>query len=316
MKKVLILGGAGFIGSNIAEYFFSKGSEITVVDGLLEKTGGKKSNLSKLDGKIKVIFKRIEETRNLAELIKESDLIIDCMAWTSHKAAIENPLYDLELNCKSHLYLINNLKYIKNKNIILLSSRGIYGNVEGNEINEETTPTPVDIQGIHKLTTENYFKFYSKMYDFNVIALRIPNCYGKNQIMEGDDIGLVGSFIRDSLLGKTIEVFGSERKRSIIYVADLVDIIWSILKNQWKGFLPLNISGFNITIKELGEKIISLTGKGKIELKELPEMVKNIDVGNALINEARLRELIGNFNLRKIDTGLIETINYFKENMN
>ncbi len=315
MKKVLILGGAGFIGSNLAEHFLAKGYEVTVIDGLLEKTGCNPKNLAKIKNKIKVFYKRIEEIENLSELILESALIIDCMAWTSHHAAIENPLYDLELNCKSHLYLIDNIKKTKNKNIILLSSRGIYGNVEEDVINEKTPPNPVDIQGIHKLTTENYFKIYSRIYDYNVVALRIPNCFGKNQPLIGDDIGLVGSFIRDALLDNVIEVYGRNRKRSLICVNDVVDIVWLIAQKQWSGFVPLNISGYNMPISELAEKIIKIAGSGKISLKEIPKTVKNIDVGNALIDESRITEFIGKVHIKNIKDDLTETINYFKENL-
>jgi nucleoside-diphosphate-sugar epimerase len=314
--KTLILGGAGFIGSNLAEHFYKMGSEVTVIDGLLENTGGQKKNLDNLNGKIRIYFKKIEEIQNLQGLIVESDLIVDCMAWTSHHAAIENPFYDLELNCKSHLHLIKNIKGTRNKNIIFLSSRGIYGNVEEKLINEKTPPNPVDIQGVHKLTTEGYFNIYSKIYDFNVVVLRISNCFGKNQPITGDDIGLVGSFIRDALFDKTIEIYGNARKRSLIYINDLVTIVWLIAQKQWSYFVPLNISGLNIPISELAEKIIKIADSGEISLKETPTMIKNIDIGNAIIDESILTELIGKVHLKNIDEALNETINYFKENLN
>jgi len=315
MKRVLILGGAGFIGSNLAEHFYNMSAIVTVVDGLLERTGGSSKNLNSLYGKIQVFFQKIEEIQNLQNLIIEADLIIDCIAWTSHFAAIENPLYDLELNCKSQLFLIENLKKTKGKNIILLSSRGIYGNVEDNIINENTPQNPIDIQGIHKSTAEKYFKFYSKIYNFNVLVLRIPNCFGKNQLLYGEDIGLVGSFIRDALLDNEIEIFGKDRNRAIIFVKDVINIIWSISQKQWNGFVSFNISGYNMSISELAEKIITIAGTGKISLKELPTRIKNIDAGNAFIDDSRLTEFIGKVNMNSIDDALVETINYFKENL-
>ena len=313
--KVLILGGAGFIGSNLAEHFFKKGTEVTIIDGLLEKTGANKRNLANLNGKIKIIFKRIEDIQSLTELIREYDLIIDCMAWTSHRSAIDNPFYDLELNCKSHLYLLENIKGNKNKNIIFLSTRSIYGAVEEGVIVEKTQPNPLDIQGIHKLTAENYFKIYSRIHGINVIVLRIPNCFGKNQPINGDDIGLVGMFIRNALFDNIIEIYGSERKRSLIFVDDIVDIVWLIAQKEWSGFEAYNISGYNIPISELAEKIIKIVGQGKVSFKQIPVNIKNIDVGNASIDESKITEFIGKINLKNIDAALTETINFFKENI-
>lgn len=314
--KILILGGAGFIGSNITEHFYKMNSEVTVIDGLLENTGGNTKNLDNLIGKIRIIFKKIEEVQNLEEFIIEADLIIDCMAWTKHIAAIENPIYDLELNCKNHLHLINNLKKTKKKNIILLSSSGIYGNSIYNLIDENSPFNPVDIQGVHKLTAENYFKIYSKIYDFNIIALRIPNCFGINQPTFGVEIGLIGSFIRDALFDNVLEIFGKGRMRSVIYVDDVVEIIWRISQKQWCGFIPFNVGGYNIQISELAEKIITIAGRGKILYKEVPKMVKNIDVGKSFIDESQLTNFIGKIILKDIDSALTKTINYFKENIN
>jgi len=314
--KTLIIGGAGFIGSNIAEHFYEMGLDVTVIDGLLESTGGQKKNLASLTGKIKIYFEKIEEVQDLHDFIVESDLIIDCMAWTSHQAAIENPFYDLELNCKSHLHLIKNLEGTRNKNIIFLSSRGIYGRVEEGLINEKTPKNPIDIQGIHKLTAEGYYNLYSELFDYNVAILRIPNCFGKNQQTNGDDIGLVGSFIRDALLDNEIEVYGTERKRQVIFVTDVIDIIWLIAQKQWGGFVPINLSGYNIPISNLAEKIIRIAGSGKMSLKEVPSMIRNIDIGNAIIDESSLIKFIGQTHLENIDDALEETINYFKENMN
>lgn len=315
--KVLILGGAGFIGSNLAEHFYKNGSDVIVIDGLLKDTGGNKKNLLNLSGKIQIFYKKIEKLRNLQELLVKADLIIDCMAYTSHLAAIENPFYDYELNCKTHLHLIRNLKNIKRKNIIFLSSINVYGNsFRDKKINENSITNPVDVQGIHKLTAERYFNIYSKIYGFNVITLRIPNCFGKNQRLIGDDIGLVGSFIRDALQNKIIEIYGRKRKRSLIYIKDLVNIIYKISQKRINGYETINIPGYTISVLKLAEKIIKISGSGKILVKEIPNIVKNIDVGSAVIDGSKLTKLIGNNYFRNINDSLKETINYFKENLN
>ncbi|MFZ2339171.1 MAG: SDR family oxidoreductase [Bacteroidales bacterium] len=313
MSKVLILGGAGFIGSNIAEYFVSKNDKVVVLDGLMGKTGGSKRNLERINNKIEIYYSNIKGAPYLKSLITNSEIIIDCMAWTSHHSAIEDPLYDMELNCSSHLYLINLLREAGGKKIIFISSRGIYGNVENNKIDEHTPLNPIDIQGIHKLTGETYFKIYSKNYGFNIVSLRIPNCFGENQPYEGEDIGLIGSFIRNALLNKKIEVFGEDRKRSLIFAADVARIVWLISRKEWGGFIPLNINGLSKPIIELADNIVSIIGGGEIILKEMPSSIRNIDIGNIIIDDSRLKEFIGDYSLSEFQESLTVTINYFKK---
>ncbi|HEY9188664.1 MAG TPA: NAD(P)-dependent oxidoreductase [Ignavibacteria bacterium] len=316
MKKILILGGAGFIGSNLAEFLQKKKYEITIIDGLLKFTGGNKNNLSTIINKINCIFKPIEKIENIDKIIQSTDIIINAMSWTRHHYAITDPIYDLNLNCKSHLILIKSLKKISNKKIIVLSTTNIYGNPKKNTINENTIPNPLDIHGIHKFTMEFYYKFYSELFNQNVIILRFPNCYGEKQPFEGDDIGLVGSFIRNALLNKTIEIYGTNRKKSIIYVKDITSIIESIINATWKGFNTYNISGKEISLLSLAKKIVKLTGKGSIIIKKMPDNLKKIDNSNIKINSHKLYNLIGKIKLSNIDESLIETINYFKEKIN
>lgn len=315
MREVLILGGAGFIGSNIAEKFVKNGDKVTIIDGLLERTGGNKKNIEPFESKINFIESNIENVKELELLINASNLIIDSMAWTSHNAAMKEPSYDLQLNCETHLHLIEALKRFKDKKVIFLSSRGVYGNAKVDQITEETEAIPEDIQGIHKLTSENYFRVYSKYYSFNTLVLRVPNCFGKNQPLKGEDIGLVGSFIRDSLNDNTIEVYGNHRKRALIYINDLVNAIMRIAENEWKNFNVYNVFGFEKSIYELASEIVSINKRGRVLIKEIPKHIKAIDMGNISYIDEKIKYFIGPYAVSSINDALKQTIQYFKENL-
>ncbi len=309
--KVLILGGAGFLGSNIANMFYKSGYQITIIDGLMRHTGGSKENLKSLH-KIKFIAKAIEQVKNLEEIVRNHDLIIDCMAWTSHLSALENPEYDLKLNLISHLHFIRALKKSKDKKILYLGSRGQYGNLGNIRIRENQTGTPLDIQGIHKAAAENYFKIYSKLYGFNLLSLRITNCFGLNQPYRGKDVGLVGGFIRQTISNNHVEIFGKNRKREILFAEDLAKIIKKISEKDWAGFDAYNIGGQQITLEELVKKIVKISGQGGYELKKIPAHIANIDTGNSFLDNKKLVDFIGNLHLTKLDKSLSLTIDYFK----
>lgn len=311
--NILVLGGAGFLGSNIVTTLVSNGNKVTVVDGMLPGTGG---NIENLPANENLLFlnNEIKGIHNLKEIVDANDYIIDAMAWTSHLSAIKDPLYDLKLNVESHLYLINVLS--DNHKVIYLSSSGLYGSTEKSEIDENTPFNPLDVQGIHKLSAEYHYRIYSRIKGFSVISLRIPNCFGKNQKTQGEDIGLVGSFIRESLSAKTIEIYGETRKRSLLYSEDLSKIITQIIKlDIFKGFQAMNINGTTFFIKDIAREIINLVGQGNLIIKNIPEHIKRMDFGGVPLNDNLFRSIYGNYKVTEISVALNNTIKYFKSKL-
>lgn len=315
MKSVLVLGGAGFIGSNLVESLLCNGYKVIVIDGLLENTGGSNKNLNMLMDKITFIDSKIEEVYELKKYIDNADIIIDCMGWTSHNNATEDPFYDNTLNCLSHLYLIKKMKEMHQKRIIYLSSSSVYGKSFSSNVTETAITNPVDIHGIHKLTSEYYFKIYSQEYGFNVIILRVPNCYGRNQKIRGNDIGLIGTFINNALNDKPIEIYGKNRKRVIVYIKDLVNAVQKLLLLELKGFTIFNIKSHEITIDRLANEIIEITGKGRIIQSDTPVHFTNRDIQIFNYNDDKLKSLIGNYVTFSLRDSLEETITYFKERL-
>jgi len=311
----LILGGAGFVGSNIVQVFLNNDYEVTVIDGLLQKTGGSKENLKQFLSDITFVHSKIEDFEALEECIEQHHVIIDCMAWTSHKEALEDPEYDLQLNVSSHLHLIKNIlkKKNKKKKIIYLASRGQYGNANSSIIDEATPMIPIDIQGNHKLAAESHYRIYSNLNDLNIISLRFPNCFGLNQPFAFGDIGLIGSFIRDLLQDKTIEIFGKQRKRSLVYASDIAEIVFRLINQSWEGFHPLNVAGSYLSIEEIVINLKDIIKKGEYIFKPMPDNLKKIDMGNIPIKEDQLIKLINEVPKTNLKSALLVTVDYFKK---
>jgi len=312
---ILILGGAGFVGSNMAKAFCRKGANVTVIDGLLEGTGGRKENLARSLPEIRFIPDAVQNVSNLGEIIAEQSLIVDAMAWTSHRAALARPGYDLELNAASHIDVIQHLKGAPNAMVIYLGSSGQYGNPQVPVITETTPMVPEDIQGTHKLAAESYYRVYSKLYGFRAVSLRFPNAFGEHQPVTGDDIGLIGSFIRDCLANRTIDVYGTERKRSVVYVDDVVNIAERVSRASFSGFSAFNISGHHVRIEELARTIIGVVGAGECRVKDLPEDIRAIDAGNAVLSDAKLRGVIGPVDYTALKPALEITAAYVRKSL-
>ena len=313
MKKVLILGGAGFIGSQLAEKFSNIGF-VTIIDGLVDGTGGRVENICDIKN-ITFIDKCIENVSDLSEIVSKQDIIIDSMGWTSHLGAITDPMLDLRLNLHSHLHLLDCLKdnFKKNSLVINLGSLGQYGRSIFNLVDESSQMIPIDIQGINKVSTENYFRVYSNLYGINVISFRIPNCYGEHQPYAGEDIGLIGGFIRSALLSKRIQVYGHARKRNIIYVKDLVDIIYNITLLNNNSFQSYNIPCHYIGVQEIAKQISNLIDQCAVVFKNIPENIKKIDTNNFRVDFSKIENKISSYEMHNLEQSLKSTIQYFRD---
>lgn len=311
MRKVLILGGAGFIGSNLVKKFSDSDIAVTVIDALYENTGASLTNLNNCLDKIIFINRRVEDVENLSSIIEKHELVIDSMGWTSHHEAIKNPDYDIQLNLFSHLSVIKALEGQKGKTIIYLGSRGQYGNPLLPEVTEVTSMMPEDVQGISKMAAESYYRVYSKFFDFNFISLRIPNCFGENQPLFTNDIGLIGIFFKDIINNKQLIVYSSDRIRSLIYVKDLVDIIFDLCHKPLKGNNSFNVKGYELTIEEIAKSIIKVAGSGSYIVKKITKEIEAIDTGNARYNCKKINLLLPEFRYTEIEEALHNTYTYF-----
>ncbi len=314
LQNVMILGGAGFIGSHLAAEFVKRGARVKIIDGLLSRTGANIENIRPIIRDVQFYNEKVEDLENLTDLMAASDLIVDSMGLTSHRFGMKHPLLDLRLNLISHIYVINALTELPAKKVIYLGSRAQYGKGRESVIDENSPQEPVDTQGTFKAAAENLYRIYAKAHGFKAISLRVTNCFGENQKTEGQDIGLVGMFIRDILAGKPVEVFGdSQREKNIIYVKDLAKIVAHISEVDVETFEVFNVAGIELSIERLLDSIIGIVGKGEIKVREFPDNIKNIDVGEAKYDDRRLKAQIGRLDFTNLNVALEKTITYFKD---
>ena len=310
--KVTILGGAGFIGSRIARECVKRGFETIVIDGLLARTGGRRENLREILNEVELIPRRIEEVKDLSELIASSEFTVCAMAWTSHLGAMRDPEYDVELNLLSHIRLLRRVP--SKAKLIYLGSRVQFGDIPG-PIDELAPMNPTDVQGTNKAAAESYYRIFSRSVNFAALSVRLPACFGPNQPVNGDDLGLVGNMIRDLLCQEKMIVYGKSRMRSLLYVDDCARIICELGSKGFSDFSAYNISGNHVSIAELADKLVQLTGKGSYEIRKIPEEVRAVDSGNAQMDDTLLRRALGVLSYTPLDDALSVTINYFKREL-
>lgn len=313
MREIYVLGGAGFIGSAIARAFAQQGERVTVIDGFLPRTGANAENIDR--SACNVLRKRIEDlTKEEQIALSGADVIVDAMAWTSHLDALNDPAYDLTLNVASHLFLLNSLPENCRAQLIYLGSRGQYGRDCEQPIREGGKMMPDDIQGIHKTTADHYFRIFSRLKHLNTVCFRFPNCYGVGQKRSGNDIGLIGGFIRTALANQEIEVFGEHRCRNIVFSEDVAQCVLALSYLDASGYQDFNLAGIRSNVFSLAQKIVTLAGSGSCRVVPMPERMSAIDMGDVPVCEDKLCQAIRKIVYTDLDRSLEKTIHYFRRN--
>jgi UDP-glucose 4-epimerase len=307
MARALILGGAGFIGSNICRYLAARGFHVIAVDGLMPRTSGSKVNLASASGDIELIALRVEDIRSFADLLRGHDVVVDAMGWTSHLEAFKDPEYDLALNLSSHLVVTRAMSVARPRRVVYLASAHQYGRVLNGPIAETHPLVPLDVQGIHKTAAEHHYRIVAERNDLSVVSLRFGNTFGPAQPLSGPDVGLIADMIRKSLAGETIEVFGEGRMRTAHYAPDLARMVEGIASREVAGFAALNVPGEHMAIGDLASQIAFCTG-GTVSKRPLPADISAIDTGNAPLDHTLFTKYFGEPQLTPFTTALAVTV--------
>lgn len=314
-RRIVVFGGAGFIGSRIVAALVERGDDVVVVDGLMDDAGGDEAHLASVGQAIDFRPTAIEDLAGLDDLVRGASLIVDCMAWTRHVAAFDQPLYDLRLNLESHLRLIQALRTVPGARVLYLGSRGEYGRPAGPRITEATPLDPRDVQSVHKAAADQHFRLFAELSGICVVSLRLPNCFGPGQPVVGKDIGLVGDWIRSALAGTPIVLYGTGRRRALLYSDDAASVVSRLSDHSFTGYQAFNLAGRDVDLVDLAERIVAISGRGSVTREPMPHEVAVMDIGGAQFDDAALRQLMGAPPEADLDRALGATITYFKERL-
>jgi nucleoside-diphosphate-sugar epimerase len=313
-KNVLILGGLGFIGSNLAIRMVELGANVTLVDSMLPKFGGNLANVEPIKDMVKINFSDIRDEYSIDYLIRDVDIIYCVAGQTSHIESMNNPIEDMKINCSSQLSILERCRY-SNPGVIIVyaSTRQIYGRPQFLPVDENHPTVPADVNGINKLAAENYYTLYSKVYGIKCISLRLTNTYGPRQHLHGNKQGFVGIFIRLAIDGKTIKIFGDGTQlRDFNYIDDVVNaFVVATFQEQLYG-KTFNL-GANTYYSLLDfVKILKKYCDFEYTLVPFPPKHAAIDIGDFYSSYSLFKSLTGWTPKIDLEEGLKKTVEYFR----
>lgn len=315
-KNVLVTGGLGFVGSNLAHRLVELGANVTLVDCMLPDHGGNLFNIKGIRNKVKINFCDIRDRHSMNYLVQKKDYIFHLAGQNDHVIALKDPIPDLDINVKGTVILLEACRHNNpDVTIVYSSTRGVYGPVKNLPVKEDAPSHPRGIYEMTNLTAERMLKVYNDTHSIKSVSLRLTNLYGPRAQMKHSRFGVVNWFMRLALDNEVISLYGGgEVLRDFLYIDDTVEaFLMSAMTENAYGESFNVASGIPVDIKEMAEKIIESAGTGKLEITDYSEERKKIEPGDFYADISKIKRTIGWAPKTSLEEGLRKTIDFYRK---
>lgn len=314
-KSVLITGGLGFIGSNLAIRLVELGAAVTLIDSLIPNYGGNLFNINGLEKAVHVNLSDIRDRFSMEVLLQNKQVIFNLAGQTSHMDSMLDPQTDLAINGTAQLSLLEQCRAVNpTARIVFASTRQLYGRPQYLPVDENHPVDPVDVNGINKLSAELYHRLYHNVYGLSTCILRLTNTIGPRMRIRDARQTFLGVWIRQMLEGQPIEVWGGEQLRDFNDVDDVVDALLMAGQNADLSPSPYNLgSSETISLLDLARMMVNIHGSGDVKIRPFPADRKKIDIGDYHSSYARYQQATGWQPRRQLAHTLERTLTYYVE---
>jgi UDP-glucose 4-epimerase len=314
-RRVLVTGALGFIGSNLCRTLADLGAKVLAVDSLLPDYGGNLFNLAGYEDRVRI---NIADVRGhgMNYLVRDQDVLFNLAGQVSHIDSMTDPFTDLEINCRSQLWILEAVRANNPEvKIVYAGTRQVYGKPQRLPVDETHLLNPTDVNGINKISGEFYHLVYHSVYGIRASSLRLTNTYGPRQLIRHNRQGFIGWFIRQAVLGETIQLFGDgTQKRDFDYVDDVVDAFLRAGAMDVADGEVFNLGGDEpVSLLDLAQTLIEIAGHGAYVLSPFPPERKRIDIGDFYADTAKIRRTLGWAPRVRLREGLERTIDYYRQ---
>ncbi len=317
-RPVMITGGLGFIGSNLAHRLAGLGADVLLVDSLIPDYGGNLHNIAGIEDKVRVNIADVRQAATMNYLVKGREVIFNLAGQVSHIDSMRDPFTDLDINCRSQLTILEACRHHNPAcKVVYASTRQIYGRPDSLPVSERQLVRPTDVNGINKAAGEYYHLVYNNVFGVRACALRLTNVYGPRQLLRHNRQGFIGWFIRLAIEDQEIQVFGDgSQVRDFVFVDDVVDAFLRAGANDAVNGEAFNIGGDeHVTHTALVTLLVETAGSGRHRFVEWPPEKRAIDIGSFYADSTLFKSRTGWAPAVTLADGLRRTIDYYRPRM-
>jgi UDP-glucose 4-epimerase len=315
-RSVLITGGLGFIGSNLARALVALGADVLIVDSLIPDYGGNLFNVAGLEDRLRINIADIRQQTTMNYLVQRQDVIFNLAGQVSHIDSMQDPHTDLEINCRAQLAILEACRRNNpDVKVVFAGTRQVYGRADSLPVSETHLVRPTDINGINKAAGEYYHLVYNNVFGVRACSLRLTNVYGPRQLLKHNRQGFIAWFIRLAIEGREIQIYGDGRQmRDFVFVDDAVDAFLRAGASEASNGQVFNVGGFEpISHRDLVHLLIATAGSGSYRFVEWPPDKKAIDIGDFYADWRLIADTLGWRPHTTLADGMHETIAFYRE---
>ncbi len=313
-KKVLITGGLGFIGSNLAIRLVQHGAAVMLLDSLHPTCGGNYFNIDPIKNDVEVVEGDSSNFELLRKLVRGQSYIFNLAGHVSHIESMQEPFEDLQMNAMAPLTVLEACKQEnRDARVVYSGTRQSYGRPDSVPLVETQLLKPVDVNGVNKMAGEWFHMVYNNAFGIRSVSLRLINKYGPRQLVKHPRQGFVGWFIKQALDGEEIQLFGDgQQVRGFNYVDDVVDaLLIAGVNDKVKGDY-FNLGGERaVALEEFVKLLLKTAGRGSYRIIPFPTDKKAIDIGSVYSSAAKFNFATGWRARVPIEEGIVRTVEYY-----
>jgi len=314
-RQVMITGGLGFIGSNLARALVGLGAQVLIIDSLITEYGGNLFNVHDVEDRVRINIADIRQQTTMNYLVQGQDVIFNLAGQVSHIDSMQDPHTDLEINCRAQLAILEACRrHNPGVKVVFAGTRQVYGRADSLPVSEKHLVRPTDINGINKAAGENYHLVYNNVFGVRACSLRLTNVYGPRQLLRHNRQGFIAWFIRLAIEGREIQIYGDGRQiRDFVFVDDAVDAFLRAGADDASNGQVFNVGGFEpIAHRDLVHLLIATAGTGSYRFIDWPADKKAIDIGDFYADWQLISDTLGWRPHVTLADGLAETIAYYR----
>lgn len=313
-KRIIITGGLGFIGSNLARRCVELGARVTIYDNLDPRSGGNLFNVCDIKDKVELHFHDLLNFDLLIDHIINQDIIFNCAASTSHPFSMREPWIDLDVNSRG---VVNLLEAVRRFNmqakLVHVGTSTQLGPLRYEPADENHPEFPTDIYSANKSVSEKFVLVYARAYNMSATVIRLSNVFGPRASIHSAEFTFNNYFVGLALQDRDITVFGEgDQLRNVIFVEDAVDaLVSAATAGSTNGETYFAVGDEHRSVSDIAETTVRCIGSGRVRHIPWPKDRRATEVGNAVISNEKLKQCVRWRPQYNLENGLVKTKEYF-----
>lgn len=314
-KRVLVTGGLGFLGSNLAIKLVELGADVELYDALIPSQGGNLFNIVPIKKEVKVTIADMRDFAKISKSVRKKDYIFNLAGTLSHVDSMTDPFLDLDINCRAQLFLLEAArKFNRDTRIVFACTRNQYGRTQYLPVDESHPQEPTDINGINSIAAEKYHLLYWKIYGIPTCSIRMTNSFGPRHQMKHPRQGVLNWFIRVLMDRKTVMLYGRGKQiRDVNYVSDVTSALLAAALSKKAVGEVYNLGGTPVSLVDFVKMTIAIMGYGKIKFAPFPKERRGIEIGDYIADTRKIEKELAWRAETSITEGIKKTIDYYNQ---